>query len=108
MKPHLPVLVTALLCSSIPAWSQDQLPDGKGRETIQTACVGCHAITTVTSAGHSREEWTTVLHMMVNVGAPVPQDQFSTVLDYLARNLPEKPEPGAVVIPGSVVVSINE
>jgi virginiamycin B lyase len=108
MKPLLPLLVAAPFCFSLPAWSQAQLPDGKGKETVQTACVGCHALTTVTNAGHAREGWVTVLHMMVNVGAPVPQDQFATVLDYLAKNFPEKPEPDAVVIPGSVEVSIKE
>ena len=108
MRPLPSILVAAFLCSSLAAWGQTQLPDGKGKETAQTACVGCHAITTVTNAGHSRPEWETVLHMMVNVGAPVPKDQFTTVLDYLAKNFPEKPEPDAVVIPGSVEVSIKE
>src|SRR5260370_20656921 len=107
-KALLPLIAAAFLCSPLPAWSQNQLPDGKAKETVQTACVGCHALTTVTNAGHSREQWATALHMMVNVGANVQQDQFATVLDYLAKNFPEKPQPDAVVIPGSVEVSIHE
>ena len=107
-KSLLPLIAAAFLCSPLPAWSPNQLPDGKAKETVQTSCVGCHALTTVTNAGHSREGWATALHMMVNVGANVPQDQFATVLDYLAKNFPEKPQPDAVVIPGSVEVSINE
>ncbi len=65
-------------------------------------------MTQVTNAGHDREEWTTVLHMMVNVGAPVPEDQFDTVVGYLAKNFPEKPKPPAQIIPGNVDVTIKE
>src|ERR1700731_1036781 len=43
---------------------QGQLPEGEGQATVQAACAVCHAMTQVTNAGHDREEWTTVLHMM--------------------------------------------
>jgi virginiamycin B lyase len=110
-KPFLLLFFTALLLfSALPARSQTQisLPDGPGKDTVQTTCAACHSLNTVTNAGHTREEWQTVLHMMVNVGAPVPQDQFATVTDYLAKNFPEKPVPPAVLVPGSVEVSIKE
>ena len=51
---------------------------------------------------------TTVLHMMVNVGAPVTDAQFGTVLDYLTKNFPPKPQPEAQIIPGSADVTIKE
>ncbi len=107
-KPVLPFLVAAFLFSALPTRSQTQLPEGPGKETVQTTCAVCHSLNTVTTAGHTREEWQTVLHMMVNVGAPVPPDQFAAVTDYLAKNFPEKPQPPAVIIPGSVQVSIKE
>ncbi len=88
--------------------SQVQLPEGQGKEIVKNACGVCHSLANVTNAGHSRAEWDTVLHMMVNVGAEVPKDQFATVLDYLAKNFPEKPAPPAVLIPGRVEVSIKE
>ena len=85
-----------------------QLPDGDGKATVQAACGVCHSMSQVTNAGHDREEWNTVLHMMVNVGAPVPENQFDTVLDYLVKNFPEKPHPEAKIIPGSVDVTVKE
>jgi virginiamycin B lyase len=100
-------MVTAFF-ATIPAWSQGQLPEGGAKETVRSACGSCHSLSTVTNAGHSREGWTTVLQMMVNAGAPVPADQFASVRDYLAKNFPEKPESDAVVVPGSVEVSIQE
>src|ERR1700680_514815 len=83
---------------------QVQLPEGNGQATVQAACGVCHSMNQVTNSGHDREEWTTVLHMMVNVGAPVPDNQFDTVGDYLAKNFPPKPQPPAQIIPGYVDV----
>ena len=108
IRGWLTIAAAVIFCEALPSWSQGQLPDGNAKETVQRACSSCHNLGTVTNAGHSREDWTTVLNMMVNVGAPVPKDQFAAVRDYLARNFPEKPEPDAVVIPGSVQVSIKE
>jgi virginiamycin B lyase len=109
-KLTLILVVAALAWCAQPGWGQTspQLPDGNGKETVQKACGSCHAMTTVTNAGHTRAEWTSVLHMMVTAGAPVPKDQMATVTDYLVKNFPEKPAPEAVVIPGSVEVSIKE
>ena len=104
------LLPVTLLCFALPVLSQSQpqLPDGPAQETVRNACAACHSLNTITNAGHSREEWDTVMHMMVNVGAPVSHDQFAAVTDYLAKNFPEKPLPPAVSIPGSVEVSIKE
>lgn len=109
-KPLLLFAAATILCSALPARAQTaaQLPDGNGKEIVQNACASCHALSTVTNAGHNREEWTSVVHMMVNAGAAVPIDQIATVTDYLAKYFPEKPAPEAVVIPGGVEVSIKE
>lgn len=104
----------ACVCAVLPGRAQErqneavQLPDGEGKATVQAACGVCHSMKQVTDAGHDKEEWTTVLHMMVNVGAPVPADQFDTVLDYLSKNFPPKPQPPAKIIPGNVDVTIKE
>jgi len=101
-------------CSS--RWSQEpmqgrsaiQLPDGEGKEIVQTACAACHSLGNITNSGHSAEEWKTAVAMMLNVGANVPEDKVDTVLNYLVKNFPEKPAPPAVSIPGNVEVSFKE
>ena len=102
----LPVMVVALLCSVVPARSQD-LPDGNGKETVKALCGSCHDVNRVRS-GYTPEGWRTVMRMMVNLGIPVPADQMATVTEYLTKNFPERPKPAAVVIPGPVQVSIKE
>lgn len=84
------------------------LPGGEGKATVQGACAACHSLTQVTGAGYDREEWSTVLHMMINVGAQVPPDQFDTVLNYLAANFPPKPQPPARIISGPAHAAITE
>jgi virginiamycin B lyase len=102
------LLGALVLCSVLPGWSQSALPEGPGKQIVQAMCGACHGLRTVTNSGYSRADWDNTLHMMVNVGAPVPPDKFGEVVNYLAKNFPEKPQPPAVVIPGKVRVSIQE
>ena len=90
------------------ARAQSALPDGDGKATVQSACSACHALSMVTRSGHSKTEWDTVLHMMVNAGAQVPSDQFETVSAYLAKNFPTKDKPAADILAGNVKVTIKE
>jgi virginiamycin B lyase len=115
-KSILTWMGATILFLALPAWSQEpmqgrgviQLPDGEGKEIVQTACVACHSLGNITNAGHSVEEWKTTVAMMLNVGANVPQDKVDTVIAYLVKNFPEKPAPPAVSIAGNVEVSFKE
>ncbi len=111
------LLLTVAVCAALPTRGQEsgarnqqpaQLPEGEGKATVQAACGACHSLAQVTNAGYDRAGWDTVLHMMINVGAPVPQDKFDTVLNYLVAELPPKPALEAKIIPGPVAVTIKE
>jgi virginiamycin B lyase len=97
-----------ILCSALPAWSQSELPEGAGKKAIQTYCVQCHDLGTVTRGGYSAEGWRNNLNMMNNVGAGVPPSEVEPLVQYLTQHLPERPKPAAVIIPGSAKVSIKE
>jgi len=101
-------MVAVLLCAALPAWSQDTLPEGTGKQAVQTYCVQCHDLSQVTRAGYSQEGWRNNIHMMINVGATLPQDEIELVIQYLAQHFPERPKPNAVVLPGSAQVAIQE
>jgi virginiamycin B lyase len=104
---HLsPIVLAALLASALPVTAQD-LPEGKGKEIVTSVCGGCHDVNRV-RAGYTPEGWQSVMHMMQNMEAPVSQDQWPEVIDYLTKNFPEKPKPAAVLIPGPVQVNIKE
>jgi len=108
-KSFLPLLAAAFSCSTLPAWSQSELPEGSGRKTVQTYCVQCHDLGgSVTRDGYNEQCWLNNLNMMNNVGATLPQDQISETAKYLAQHFPERPKPNAVLIPGSAKVIIKE
>src|SRR6266571_914203 len=103
---HVPLFAMVTLCSITSAQAQD-LPAGPGKETVAAACGACHAVNRI-RAGYTPEGWRSVIQMMKNVDAPVPQDQWETVTEYLIKNFPEKPRPPAAVINGPVQASIKE
>src|SRR5215471_3905620 len=96
------LIIAVLLCAALPAWSQDPLPEGNGKQAVQTYCVQCHELDTVTRVGYSQEGWRNNIHMMLNAGATLPQGEIEPVIQYLAKHFPERLKPHAVVIPGSV------
>jgi virginiamycin B lyase len=111
MKSLLPALTTVLLCAALPTHGQQKpvkLPDGPGKEQVETLCSGCHGLNRVMNSGYPQAYWNTAIRMMLNFGVPIPPDQINVVTDYLAGNLPEKPKPDAKFIPGPVQVSIKE
>ena len=84
---------------------QVQLPDGNGKELVQTTCARCHALNMITNSwGNTREGWQTLFSSMVEL----PKDQATLVSEYLATHFPVKPAPEAVVISGSASVSFKE
>jgi virginiamycin B lyase len=81
------------------------LPEGNGKELVQTLCTKCHGLNLVTNSwGYSRQGWETVFSTMV----AVPKDQSPVVAEYLASHFPEKPRPRAVLVPGKASVTIKE
>jgi virginiamycin B lyase len=101
----------AFLASILPALAQGrqsqpvQLPEGTGKELVQTTCTKCHGLNFVTESwGYTKQGWEHVFRSMV----AVPKDQDAVIAEYLAKNFPVKPAPEAKLISGSTTVSIKE
>lgn len=75
-----PVLLTYLVRSHGP------MPDGRGKDIVLNTCTMCHDLTRVKRTRHTPEEWEDILSAMLNEGAPLSDDDFPVVLNYLARN----------------------
>ena len=104
----LPALMAGSLCAAPAVQAQSQLPDGPGKAVIEQACLGCHEPGRIINGGYSRQDWQNIVHMMLNVGAPVPPDQVVPLTDYLAKNFPEKPKPAPALLAGGARVEIRE
>ena len=111
IKTLLSALTAAVACSAVSVYAQQKpvnLPDGPGKEAVQTYCSGCHGLSRVVASGYPQAYWHTTIRMMMNFGVPIPQDQVIPIIDYLARNYPERPMPLAKIIPGPAQVNIRE
>ena len=87
---------------------QLNLPDGPGKDILQSACTECHNLQMASGTGYNREEWGLTLERMITAGAKMTPDQIPIVTDYLLKNLAgEGPKP-AVIVPGPVQVSFKE
>jgi cytochrome c5 len=62
------------------------MPDGEGKDIVLNTCTICHDLTRIKRSRHTPEEWQGILIAMLNEGAPLPDQDFPTVLLYLARN----------------------
>lgn len=64
------------------------LPPGKGKETLEKVCGTCHGVEAVTGIRNSKEGWTGVVDDMVSRGASGSDAEFDEVLEYLVANFP--------------------
>lgn len=81
------------------------LPDGEGRDLVQSTCAKCHGLNMVTGSwGNTDAGWRELFGSMVTL----PKNQADTIAGYLAKNYPPKAAPEAVVIAGPASVSFKE
>ena len=82
-----------------------ELPDGPGKEQVQSICAGCHPLTNITnSRGNTKEGWDALTSGMIALPPAVkPQ-----VLSYLEAKFPRKPGGEPVLIPGAANIAIRE
>ena len=84
---------------------QVALPDGPGKEEVQTQCTKCHALGLISnSGGNTKQEWAELFGTMVNL----PNDQRDAIAEYLAKTYPPQPRPQPVVVSGAMSVSFKE
>lgn len=66
------------------------LPDGPGRDLVQTSCTRCHAIGTAIGKLRPAEEWGEVLHKMKSVGLVISDDEEAVIERYLVAHYSER------------------
>ena len=66
------------------------LPDGAGKRVMLEICTQCHELDRIRMHGASRDEWEATLLSMLNEGAPLSDEDFPIILNYLARNFKPK------------------
>ena len=64
-----------------------------GRELVEDVCTYCHNLDRLRGHELSREEWRGFIKGMISEGAPVTDEEFAAIVDYLAKNYGKKRQP---------------
>jgi cytochrome c5 len=79
-KDDVPVLVKYLTSTYGP------LPEGRGKAILLNICTQCHTLDRVKQRPNDRQGWDELLMHMINEGAPLSDEDYPVLLNYLARN----------------------
>jgi mono/diheme cytochrome c family protein len=66
-----------------PPLHQVTLPDGQGKDLVESHCSVCHGLDRIAMAKRAPGEWTQIVHRMIFLGAPVSGDDAKIITAYL-------------------------
>ena len=79
-KDEIPVLVGYLVQTHGP------VPDGPGKSIMLNTCTMCHDLKRIRQGRRSSEEWEETLISMLNEGAPLSDQEFPVIQEYLSTH----------------------
>jgi mono/diheme cytochrome c family protein len=81
------VLIAMLLAAlAAPGTQFKQLPDGKGKAEVESACYACHSADMLVQQRLTEKQWTATVEKMTRWGAAVKPEDKDVVVAYLARH----------------------
>ena len=83
----LPVLLASLALFAGVAPAQP-LPDGSGKELVQTICTECHDTTRITAQQKTKSEWAVKVTEMLQEEPDVTETERETIVNYLSASFP--------------------
>ena len=88
MNERLACLIVYACLLSVPTRAED-LPDGKGKDLILRACVGCHKAEEIAVYRFTRDEYHAIVYRMADRGAQATPAELEVIADYLADHFPK-------------------
>jgi hypothetical protein len=82
------LLLTLVLAAALPmpGTKFQQLPAGKAKADVESACYACHAADILVQQRLTEKQWTATVEKMMRWGAVVPAEKKTPIIDYLSRN----------------------
>ena len=62
------------------------LPEGPGKSAVLKICSECHAVEQAVAMRGSEKDWKDVIDLMIDRGATGSEEEFKSILAYLAKN----------------------
>jgi competence protein ComEA len=82
-QPAMPV--APAVKGTLPVHSE--LPAGEGKDTVMKVCSKCHSPNLILANPMNRQGWEDIITKMSGMGAMATDDEFTTILEYLAKNI---------------------
>jgi cytochrome c5 len=60
--------------------------DAKGKKLVEDICSLCHEWQRIKGHELTKEQWAGVIKGMISEGAPVTDEEFNLIVEYLAKN----------------------
>jgi cytochrome c5 len=60
--------------------------DAKGKKLVEDICTLCHEWQRIKGHELTKEQWSGVIKGMISEGAPVTDEEFDLIVEYLAKN----------------------
>jgi mono/diheme cytochrome c family protein len=93
----LAALAVAALCTATPA-AADETAEAKrlakGKELIDGICFWCHEPELMRTQRLTKKEWGELIRPMIYEGAPVTNEEFEMIVEYLSKNFGPSRPPG--------------
>ena len=77
----------------LPRLEAQELPDGKGKDLVEAVCSSCHGLEAVVSQRADKDGWESIVSYMISRGMIATDEEFATMVDYLAKAFPPDPAP---------------
>src|SRR4051812_30727837 len=71
---------------AMPLRAQDDLPDGKGKETLENTCTECHGLDKALGKLRTEPQWRAIAVQMRAKGATMTDDELKSLVEYLSQN----------------------
>ena len=85
MRVFVAILIGASLVGA------QTLPDGPGKDSVESVCTDCHTVERIAKQHLSEESWRNIIREMTENGAAFGPDDSKAILEYLTKNFgPQK------------------
>ena len=84
-RARLATILTPFLLAA-PIQAQDDLPAGAGKDVVVKVCTVCHDSARIISKKWTKAEWNDLVDKMAARGAMASDEEFETIVTYLAKN----------------------
>ncbi len=66
--------------------ADDAFPEGPGKQTFLRVCQACHDVESIPRLHYSKDEWSSLVYSMKDMGADATGDELDQIIGYLAKN----------------------